>query len=363
MRSILLIDDDESGLNQLAEGLKARLPAGQVEIRTWVPTKEDEDPRGAFEKRLDAETTLVVTDHDLTSRGLTGLFGASIVAWCQTKRIPVGDFSRRTANALTKEPDLFEFRVPTDPQRSVVVVASVFSGFAAISNALKTRPVLLTKRSPAAVLADILGPPADENQFTLYGVRFGTTIGALLDTITPAADRPEPGRQDKIHLLTYIVGHLLLNAVLRFPGPILSQRALKAYASSDEADAADVQQLFETATYAGPFGDLEEPFFWLAKVDDVLDGLMKELAADVNTETSGELRRLAIEKKLSRRLARHACNRCNGVNGGFYCPFTKRTVCERPDCSVGSSSWIPQGAKACRIERDFFDEWAPILGL
>jgi hypothetical protein len=285
------------------------------------------------------------------------------VAWCQTKRIPVGDFSRRTTHPLATEPDLFEFRVPTDPDKSVVFVASVFSGFAAINEALKSRTELLSKRSPAAVLADILGAPADENQFTLYGVRFGTTIGALMDTVTPAPDRPEPSPQDKINLLSYIAGHFLLNAVLRFPGPILSQRALKAYVASDEAGTLDVQELFRPATYRGPFCDLDEPFCWLTRVDKILDALMRELPADVNTETSGELHRLAIEKKLGRTLARHACDRCQGVNGGFYCPFTKRTVCERIDCSVGSSSWIPQGAKVCRIERDFFEEWAPIMGL
>jgi len=363
MRSILLVDDNDDLLKALAAALAHELPAGEAEIRTWVPKRSEEDPKAAFDERIDSDTTLVVTDYDLTSQGQTGLFGSSVVAWCQTRAIPVGDFSRANAGALPKEPDLFELRIPTDVTQAARFVAGVFRGFRAIGEALKARPDLLTKKSHAVVLADILGVPTAENQFALYGVRFGTTSGALMDTVARAAPADvEPAADEKVTLLSYILGHLLLNAILRFPGPIISGRALSAYVASDEANAADVRALFASAAYVGPFAELE-PFFWLWKVDEVLDGLAKSLPSGYEAETSGELQRKVLETKLGRTLRRHSCDRCQGKNGGFYCPFTKRTVCQRADCSVGSNSWIPQGAKLCRIERDFFDEWAPILGL
>jgi hypothetical protein len=363
MRSILLVDDNEALLNALAAALTAKLPPNEAEIRMWVPKKDEEDPKAAFERRIDADTTLVVTDYDLTSQGQTGLFGSSVVAWCQTRAIPVGDFSRANNGALPKEPDLFELRIPTDVQEAANFVAGVFRGFRAIGEALKARPELLTKKSHAVVLGEVLGVPQAENQFALYGVRFGTTSGALMDTIARTAPaESEPPAGEKIALLSYILGHVLLNAVLRFPGPLLSGRALCAYVASDEADAQDVRNLFESAAYVGPFAELE-PFFWLWKVDEVLDELAKSLPSGYEAETSGELQRKVLETKLGRTLRRHSCYRCQGKNGGFYCPFTKRTVCQRTDCSVGSNSWIPQGAKLCRIERDFFDKWAPILGL
>jgi hypothetical protein len=180
--------------------------------------------------------------------------------------------------------------------------------------------------------------------------------------IETAPDDQEPSDERKRRLLSYIIGHLLLNAVLRFPGPIMSMRALKAYTASDEADAPDILALFAPAAYAGPFSRLDT-FFWLSKVDEILDTYIGALPADVQTETSGEMNRKAIEAHLNRDLARHGCPRCQGANGGFYCPLTQRTVCLRQDCSVGSNSWIPAGARLCRIERDFFDEWAPVLGL
>ena len=362
MRSILLIDDDDNLLSELETAIRQRLDPAQADLRKWVPTRDDEDPKAAFESLIDPETALVVTDYDLTAKGHTGLFGSTIVDWCQARAIPVGDFSRRTTAGLPKEPNLFELRVPSDSETASAYVAGVFRGFVDIKLALETRSELLSKHSPAGVLADVLRVPEDENQLALYGARFGGVSGALLEQIgnTEAGDT-EPLAQKKIALLSYIVGHLLLNAVLRFPGPILSVLALKAYVASDEADAADVREVFEPARYAGPFAQLE-PFYWLAGVDRILDALASALPADLETETAGEVHRMALEATLRRELRRHNCSRCEGQNGGFFCPFTRKTVCHREDCSVGSSSWIPQGAKLCRFEREFFEEWAPILG-
>jgi hypothetical protein len=137
---------------------------------------------------------------------------------------------------------------------------------------------------------------------------------------------------------------------------------LKSYVATEDADNANVVALFDGARYCGPFADKDE-YFWLSGIDAVLDDLKRSLPENYEAETTGEFYREALERKLSRDLARHDCPRCHGKNGGFFCPFTERTVCQLPDCSVGSNSWIPQGAKICRIERDFFDEWAPILGL
>lgn len=359
MRSILLIDDRQDTVDELAVSLNEVLASESVEIRKWVPTREDRDAHAVFESKIDKETTLVVTDSDLTSQGQTGLFGASIVAWCQQLAIPVGDYSRKLT-LLPRASELFELRVPSNPAEATTFIAAIFKGFREISEALSASAELLEKRSPAAVLASLLDQPEIESQLALYAVRMGSASGALMDLVVEHSDPPLPERKREV--LAYIAGHLLLN-VLRFPGPIVSLRALKAYVASDEADAADIIALFNLARYKGPFADLEQ-YFWLSGIDAVLDELTKALPANYEAETSGELYRYALEKTLSRQLARHACpKRCLGKHGGFFCPFTERTVCRRPDCSVGSNSWIPQGAKVCRIERDFFDEWAPILGL
>lgn len=362
MQSLLLIDDSHKLLNELAEQLKLLLADDEVEIRTWEPTK-DEDSQASFLKLVDEDTVLVVTDYDLTSQGRTGLFGSSIVGWCQSRAIPVGDYSRGNNHSLPKEPNLFELRVPTDETESAKFIASVYRGFRWIRGQLERDAGLLEQASPAAVLAALLDVPELENQFGQYAGRLGTSNGALLDRIIFTAPRDvEPSSGDKRALLGYIVGHLLLNSVLRFPGPILSSAGLTAYLGCADSEIDTVAEIFQEARYTGPFSELDR-FFWLSRVDEILEDFSADLPAERTFDTSGGMNRAAVEVRLGRNLQRHGCNRCKGENGGFLCPFTRRTVCQKEACSVGSNSWVPRGARVCRIERDFYEEWAPILGI
>lgn len=357
MPAILFIDDKPEQVEELTEGVGGELKAKAVELRTWIPKKGD-DPKQVFDEKVSTDTTLVVTDHDLTE-GQTGLFGSTIVEWCQQRAIPVADYSRQVG-ALTKEPDLFEIRVPRADD-AARFIAGIFRGFDGIHDLIAKDADLWKERSPAAVLARVVDAPDAEADFALYAVRLASSSGALTSRVMRAAGPDEePSKQAKRALLGYIVGHLLLNAVLRYPGPILSLRALQAYLATDDAGNRKVLELFESARYHGPFAELDT-FHWLSGIDEILEGLIPD---DVSTETNGELHRIAVERALNTTLARHSCPlRCHGQNGGFLCPFTSKTVCLRPDCSVGSNSWIPQGARLCRIEREFFDEWSPILGL
>jgi hypothetical protein len=240
MRSILLVDDKQSVLDELTTELTPVLASDQVEIRHWVPTQSERNAYETFTSKVDKDTTLVITDADLTSQGQLGLFGASVVAWCQQLAIPVGDYSRNLAS-LPKAPELFELRVPSDPSLAAAFVAATFRGFRAINDALATNDALIAKRSPAAVLAALLGQPEIESQLALYAVRLGAASGALVDRV----EEHDPTADYKRALLGYIAGHLLLN-VLRFPGPILSLSGLKAYLASDDAAADDVTAMFDS---------------------------------------------------------------------------------------------------------------------
>ena len=358
MPAILFVDDKAEQLQELTDSVRAEIQDQNVDIRIWIPTAGD-DPRRVFEEKLADDTTLVVTDQDLTGEGQTGLFGSTIVEWCQQRAVPVADYSRGNVGDLKKEPDLFEIRVPR-AKNAAKFVTGVFRGFAAINASVAADEDLWNERSPAAVLARVVEAPDAESDFALYAVRLASASGALTSRVIDAAGpADEPSQKTKRALLAYIVGHLLLNSVLRYPGPILSLRALKAYLATDDAGSSQVLKLFEAARYHGPFAELDT-FHWLSRVDEILEAI---IPPDVSTETNGELHRKAVEGSLHVTLAQHACPRCNGQNGGFLCPFTNRTVCLLPACSVGSNSWIPQGARLCRIERDFFDEWSPILGL
>ncbi len=360
--SVLLIDDDDELLTRLKGSLEQSLAPDDVEVRTWMPD-DGQDPREEFDRRVDDDTVLVVTDYDLTKKGVTGLFGVIIVSWCQARSIPSGDFSRGNVASLPTEPNLFEFRVPTDIDEAARYTAMTFRGFKKVRDSLASGATdLASLRSPAEALAAVLGRPHLEGQFALYMSRLGAANSSLLDRLrTVFSQNAAVNASEKQRLLAYVLGHVLANAVLRYPGPILSERALSSYVCTTEDEATALGSIFSEALYSGPFSS-DAAYYWRAEVDALLE---RESAAlgDVGFETSGEFNRAVVERLVQRPLALHSCTRCGGRNGGFLCPFTDRPVCERADCSVAANSWIPAGADLCRIERDFYDEWAPLLGL
>lgn len=363
MNNILLIDDNKEQLKELEKGLGGVLKKDEAEIRSWFPESEaGKTPQEQFEERVSDDTVLVVTDYDLT-RGQIGLLGSAVVQWCQLRFIPVGNFSKGAKTALPAEPDFYEIRVPTD-NGAAAYIAGVYRGFLQLKDALKaSTEALKKKRSPAGHLATVLGRSAEESRFAMYGGRVGAVSGALMDKLQQGVGK-HTDTADSGRVLCYVLGHLLLNGILRFPGPIISKRALAAYLAIAPTEIPKVEALFVNAKYAGPFSDVE-PYYWLSDVDDKLESLQQEIEVelkDVKAETHGELYRETVERALKQKFTRHACPRCNGQNGGFLCPLTDRTVCQLPTCSVGSSSWIPAGARLCRIEKDFYEEWAPVLG-
>lgn len=372
MNSLLLIDDNEDVLNDLEQGLRLLLPEGEADICKWVPKgAADSDGRTApegFREQIKNGPILVVTDYDLTGQGFTGLFGASIVAWCQAQRIPVGDYSRGQGSLLPKEPDLFDIRVPTSSSEAASYIAAIYRGFVEIKTWVTAHKEEISgKGNPAAVIADFLGQPELESAFALYSVRLGAISGALMQHVRPenGASKGKGGDSEKRELLGYIVGHLLLNGILRFPGPILSKAALMAYVGVDATALEALSPIFGDAKYRGPFADIDS-YYWLDRVDAILQPMIEAMAAAGTAqepETHGELHRTALEQHLDKGLGKHDCARCRGKNGGFLCPFTGKTVCLDAECSVGANSWIPQGASICRIQKQFYDEWAPILGL
>jgi hypothetical protein len=362
--AILLIDDREDQLGPLAAALTASLD-GDAQVIQWAPTARAE-PKEVFDKfLLDNDVRLIVTDYDLSTGGKLGFFGGTVVDWSQLKSIPAGDFSRGHAELLAKEPNLFELRIPVEtPEIAGRYIAELYRGFSVIRQAVKSDSQLLQQRSPAAVLARLLGVKHLSSQFSQYTTRYGTGNGSLVDQVAKFAPRTiEPDKTEREEILTYIIGHLLVNGILRFPGPIVDESGLAAFLAITRDEATSLEPIFKEARYTGPFHGLR-PFYWTEQVESILENQEGQLPEGQDFESPGEQHRALVELLTKRTLARdQQCPRCQGKNGGFLCPYSKYTVCQRSDCSVASSGWIPQGAYLARIEKDFYDEWAPILGM
>lgn len=356
MSRIVLIDDDEVLLNGLHDAITARLP--DVSIVKWKPNSDD-DAEVAFQEYVrDGETVLVATDQDLTG-GLRGFFGATIVNWCQQLLIPVGDFSRRTQQPFPQEADLFELRIPPNHEAGAAYIEATYYGFTELAAAISALDLDPGTTSLAKYLAHAVQRPYLESDFALY--RLGNGGTAVARRIIGSQSATPTGNRSPEAAISYTLGHYLANVITRFAGPLLGIHALCAYVGAGTDEGPELAELFGTARYEGPFSRLGQ-LFWRESVDAYLEDLP---GWDTNpADDIGASRRAAIEDVFDRTLAPHPCDRdrCDGMSGGFHCPLTNRPVCVRSDCSVAGSGWIPSGATSSRVERDYHDEWAPLLG-
>lgn len=358
MSMILIIDDDADLLAKLVSDVRSEFPIDSATVHSWSPSGTDGPALEKLKQVMGGDTSLVVTDYDL-SLGRAGILGDSIIRWCQRQAIPAALYTRGNTGDVPVVPDLFELKIPRESAGRYV--AELHRGFQSLRESVLETLKQETARSPAAVLALVLGQPDLEHEFARYAVRLGGSSGALTTRVqktAPAdADPPAPEPAEIGQVMSYLLGHLMVNAVLRYAGPLLSLDALCGYIGTSTDESGELEALFTPALYAGPFADLGK-FYWRHLIDQRLEEVLSD-DTDVNLYT---IRRLAVEEILDRKLQTHGCPRCFGQNGGFFCPFTNRPVCERGDCSTASNSWLPPGAHLCRIEMDFFEEWAPLLG-
>lgn len=354
MLNILLIDDVQEVLDEWTAVLTALKGDRELEIRQWLPSAHDETAEAGFESKVDLDTVLVVTDYDLSRGGQNGLRGSAIMNWCNRRLLPVADYSRNNKARLPKEPDQYELRADSNAEKSAPYMLNLFDGFKWLSSSIRDNwAVLSQKQSPAAILATILERPLEESRFALYGIKIGATN--LLETVTNTNER----EHEKQRFTAYVLGHLLFNVIMRFPGPIVDCSALAAFLGVNASEMDKLAGTFQTARFSGPFGSVA-PYYWLSDVEEVLEGLPDPGEVE-GSPSIGRLNRLTLERKFGE-LEKHDCPRCHGEEGGFICAFTKKTICLRNDCSVASNTWIPQGARLCRIEKGYYNEWAPMLG-
>ena len=348
---LLLIDDDPDQTARLTENLSGILDRTGAVLEVIHPGKDD-STRDLLDRILVMRPTLVVTDHDLTAQGPAGLMGDTIIAWCRTNAIPVGDYSRKLEADL-EEPDIFEFRFSKEADQAAPQIAELLLGFHALAKLVAAKPD--AGESWSNRLADLLGHPDAAASFSLYSARTGATHGTVIDRL-----EKRYGDAAKDMLANYVLGHLLKNGILRYPGPLMGAVELCSYLAISDSHADSIGKHFTAARYSGPFGSIEE-FFWHEEVDSILVDLAEaqgKLDGDIDDDRH---RRAILASILEPGL--HACNRCGGERGGYRCPYTERTVCNRADCSVPTSSWIPPGAYLTRVEKDYYDQWSPLLGL
>lgn len=352
--TVVVIDDIQEHLDGLVEALERDHPA--ISVSPWRPKPDEPSIEETFQKLLTAPVDLVATDHDLTQNGPGGLLGSTIASWCLERYVPVCDFSRKPPDKLPRERSFFEMRIAPDLSESerAAEIARLALGFAQTRRALAAREAT---GSLSLDLALVVGDQALADELAPYlmgvSVAHSQLLQQLRDDRSDGASAPDP-----LALRTFVVGHLLVNAVLEFPGPIFSVDHLLAYCSTGQESAGLLTEYFSDCVYKGPFSRASA-YFLRSEVDAKLEVLARN-HTDIPFDER-RYRRDLLEVELGE-LAPHGCERCAGKQGGYWCPFTLRAVCLQDNCSVGSVSWVPRGATLCRVEYRYYQELEPLLG-
>jgi hypothetical protein len=350
--AVLVVDDEADRLATLVDTVRAELE-GEASVRPWQPTR-DEDPLQRFDSETSAGVDLIVTDQDLTKGGY-GLLGSAVTSWAQDQFIPVCNFSRKAQRRLPRERDFFEIRVPSEPDEKAraMFIARIYRGFRHIREYIAA---VDSTQPSARLLAGAMGVPELEDDLSPYLSSVASARSSLLQAL--ATGNQLPSGDDRVKIISFILGHVLLNAVLEFPGPILNQATVAAYCAVSEQMADELSELFASAGYSGPFAT-GGMYFLRRLIDDRIDELAEGL---IERPAEPDQYTRAVVARATGHVIPHGCPRCGGTRGGYWCPFTGRAVCDRTDCSVASTTWIPRGAALCRVEHDYFEEMAPLLG-
>ena len=356
-RSILLIEDEPAQMEKRLTALSQAVGGTRFTIEPWLPGEEGTEYEAALGRRLETRPILVATDHALDDGGAHGFRSGAVVSACRKMAIPVGNYSRKPIDL--EEPDLFLFRFNEDPEVAAGEILDIASGFDDLAARI-SQDEAAGRKGWARTLADVLGRGDMAASFSLYSAR---NVGSFAATIKALEERL--GEAEAIRSLEiYMIGHLLKNGILSFAGPIMDGLTLCSYLACADEQQEELETLFAKARYEGPFGG-RTAYFWQDDIDESLEGLAEKHDVEEEDGDPGDdiYRRRIVDAVLGAKL--HGCQRegCGGSRGGFRCPYMERTVCDRPDCSATSSSWIPTGAHLCRVEREYYDRHAPLLGL
>ena len=248
-RDVLVIDDEAERLGPLVSSVRSAL-GEDIDVRSWQPIP-GEDPLERFDSELQNGVALIVTDQDLTKSRL-GLLGSSVTAWAQDRFIPVCNFSRKPERRLPRERNFFELRVPPEPDENAraAYIARIYRGFEQIHSYISQANDV---QSTAQLLAGAMGAPQLEDDVAPFLTSAASANSSLVQSIISGV--PSSAPVGRASFLTFILGYVLVNAVLEFPGPILSLPALAAYCAVSESMGGELARLFAEAAYEGPFSE------------------------------------------------------------------------------------------------------------
>ena len=361
MSSILIFDDraDErkrltDAVSQLVDNHASVLPfEGNTEIAEgesyetaiskWVQKCSDKD-----------RVALIACDKELgLYDNFRGLSATPVSAVAMELGIPFCQYSRQVQSAQREFARYKSLRQWSSEQITLSglgeidwapQIASLFGGFEKIVQRYKDIQKEVT--TPAKALAIILENPDIESKLALYGSGEQVFLQELLQYYDP--DDPKSDLSEIYDHMPRVLGSWLLLSIMRFPGILVNKDAAASYLniSQDDFSKAEIQSLFETTKYCGPFNDFGGESWWWR---DRLDILIGEEGVDDGRDYA-----------LSHNMQVNECLDYLKVRAGYYCMLMRQPVSSKN--SKGGIGWFPAGADLARLRKDKYDQLTALVG-
>ena len=354
---ILLFDDIRGNREEVTAALKAALGA-RGEIQEFVPGKE---AAGTHEDRLakdllqspNTPVDLIIADRDLSgyTNEYRGLSESTVRRVADALGIPECGYAR---GERRDDPDYISrgehreacIRLDLKPlDRFAARAVAIADGFSMITKYLQESKAAGQKTTAAKLLAQILGKPQYADKIALYASGDQSRLMAVHRLRTVKEDEPQ-----KIRRMTCLLGYWLWDSVLRFPGVTVGVIPASSYLNIQlEAfcDDPQIQELFQTAVYQGPFSGAKIKMWWRGMLDDI-----------VSQADCKDGREFAT-KKLKRDIPPSQCCDESAIPAGYYCMLKQKPVSLKN--SKGNLPWLPRGADLARVSNSSYEELVPWL--
>jgi hypothetical protein len=354
---VILFEDAQQTQSQILAALRNNLKSdGTVLPFDGTLFKEsDEDQKRMFEDRLVSilrkppydGITLVVADRDLSmSLNFRGMSVSAVIGAAKTLAIPICSYARQPA------PEDYKWR--SRWEEGHIVLASgdddelsrqailAARGFAEIASKLPAVLKAGIGKSPAKILAALLGKEEYADKITLYGVGDKNRLSEIPENAKDEADRPRR--------IGCFLGYWLWDSLLRYPGLLVNEVAAGSHLNiqTDDFRKAEIRRLFADALYAGPFTDEKRPQWWRGVLDDVVS----RAGCDDGLQFA--------QKELGGTIHASQCWVDSSKSAGYYCIISEKPV--SLENSRGGLSWFPRGADLTRITTRLFEEYGPWIG-
>lgn len=343
-RIIIVIDDLNQNVKEILNGINdasCSNNAVEFEFEGFTEHIEGNQTDGTtklLEEYLTSrydDISLFVVDHELSRKGRI-VTDAVFVEIAEAIGVPVVRYHRAmkpssdTIYSAQKE-HMSSIKLDFDA-RLGEFACKISEGFDLLRDKFESLQDNISRHKPASILASLLDAPGVELELEQYLT--------ARDIFIPQNNHDQRANRQ----LTTRLGYWLHNVILKYPGLILNTVATASYLGIQPEDfnQDEVKGCFQDAIYTGPFDGVDN-FWWRVKLDQILDGLDgPEYVESIAEITVSECK----------------CSVTGTSPAGYYDIITKQPISYNE--SVGDMQWIPPGADLTRINKQTYEEEAPL---